>query len=149
MWLLLRASPSDPDGPGVHVRSPDSAAYDAGNPEPWQWTVAGDPRVALTVETERSTCRGTTEQVGEATTIQRRAGTIVVLVSGSGAWTVSSGSGPWHRVLGPGDVFLAEDARDERLEVSPLPTPESGDTAVLNVVTVAPSNGGRPLRWIP
>lgn len=145
MWLLVRAR-GGTTGVRELASCPDSPREE-GSAEPWQWTMTLDPEAGLQVAADPDLVH-TQLQVhrGSSLEVDRRAGTILGLVPLSGRWVAEVLGGPWRRVLGPGDLLLAEDDRAERLRLRPA---GPDDDAEIHLATITPTDPGISLRWIP
>ncbi len=80
---------------------------------------------------------------GKALDLSREAGSQLVVVPLAGETLVSDSTGPWHRWLFPGDVFVVEGEEHESLRLTPAPKPSH-----VAVLRLSP-RGDDALRWVP
>lgn len=144
--MLVRAGAERVVGPAgrrVLAACPDSPERG----DPWRWTVSRvgpDHGWSVTVDAAPEHVRARMDVVDAAHDVRldRAAGEQLVVVGTAGRHLVKDLTGPWHRWLEPGDVFVLEGEDPEALVL------DGGEGARVSIVRLAPT-GSLPLRWVP
>ena len=144
--MLVRAGVEHPDGatgPRVLAACPDSPERG----DPWRWSVSRvgpEDRWSVSVETapEHVTAHHDVVETARDLRLERSPGEQIVVVGTEGRHLVRDATGPWHRWLERGDVFVVEGEEPEALVLRG----EEGSRA--SIVRLAPT-GALPLRWVP